>query len=60
MEAAVAAVIAEGAVRTYDMGGTTTTMEMARGRRGKLTHGAHVARRWSASMPRPREGGEGE
>jgi 3-isopropylmalate dehydrogenase len=29
LEAAVAAVIAEGAVRTYDMGGTATTMEMA-------------------------------
>jgi len=29
LEAAVAAVIAEGAVRTYDMGGAATTMEMA-------------------------------
>jgi isocitrate/isopropylmalate dehydrogenase len=29
LEAAVAAVIAEGAVRTYDMGGANTTMEMA-------------------------------
>jgi 3-isopropylmalate dehydrogenase len=29
LEAAVAAVIAEGAVRTYDMGGTATTMDMA-------------------------------
>ena len=29
LEAAVAAVIAEGAVRTYDMGGSATTMEMA-------------------------------
>jgi len=29
LEAAVAAVIAEGKVRTYDMGGNSTTMEMA-------------------------------
>jgi isocitrate/isopropylmalate dehydrogenase len=29
LEAAVAAVIAEGKARTYDMGGTTTTLEMA-------------------------------
>ena len=29
LEAAVAAVIAEGQARTYDMGGTTTTVEMA-------------------------------
>jgi isocitrate/isopropylmalate dehydrogenase len=29
LEAAVAAVIAEGKVRTYDMGGSSTTMEMA-------------------------------
>ena len=29
LEGAVAAVIAEGKVRTYDMGGTSTTMEMA-------------------------------
>lgn len=29
LEAAVAAVIAEGAVRTYDMGGANTTMQMA-------------------------------
>jgi isocitrate/isopropylmalate dehydrogenase len=29
LEAAVAAVIAEGVVRTYDMGGTSTTTEMA-------------------------------
>jgi len=30
LEAAVAAVIAEGRVRTYDMGGTASTLEMAR------------------------------
>jgi len=29
LEAATAAVIAEGAVRTYDMGGSATTLEMA-------------------------------
>jgi 3-isopropylmalate dehydrogenase len=29
LETAVAAVIAEGAVRTYDMGGGNTTTEMA-------------------------------
>jgi 3-isopropylmalate dehydrogenase len=29
LEAAVAAVIAEGTTRTYDMGGTATTIEMA-------------------------------
>jgi isocitrate/isopropylmalate dehydrogenase len=29
LEAAVAAVIAEGAVRTYDMGGSNSTLEMA-------------------------------
>jgi isocitrate/isopropylmalate dehydrogenase len=29
LEAAVAAVIAEGAVRTYDMGGSSTTTDMA-------------------------------
>ncbi len=29
LEDAVAAVIAEGKVRTYDMGGANTTMEMA-------------------------------
>jgi len=29
LDAAVAAVIAEGAVRTYDMGGGSTTTEMA-------------------------------
>ena len=39
LEAAVAAVIAEGKVRTYDMGGTATTMEMARGGGGKLLGG---------------------
>jgi 3-isopropylmalate dehydrogenase len=30
LEAAVAAVIAEGKVRTYDMGGTSTTLDMGR------------------------------
>jgi isocitrate/isopropylmalate dehydrogenase len=29
IERATAAVIAEGAVRTYDMGGSATTLEMA-------------------------------
>jgi isocitrate/isopropylmalate dehydrogenase len=29
LESAVAEVIAEGKARTYDMGGTTTTTEMA-------------------------------
>jgi isocitrate dehydrogenase (NAD+) len=36
LERAVAAVIAEGAVRTYDMGGTDTTMEMAEAVASKL------------------------
>jgi isocitrate/isopropylmalate dehydrogenase len=36
IEAAVAAVIAEGAARTYDMGGGNTTMEMAEAVAAKL------------------------
>ena len=36
LENAIAAVIAEGKVRTYDMGGKSTTMEMARAVAGKL------------------------
>jgi isocitrate/isopropylmalate dehydrogenase len=36
LEKAVAAVIAEGKVRTYDMGGTSTTTEMAEAVAGKL------------------------
>ena len=36
LEEAVAAVIAEGKVRTYDMGGTNTTMEMAEAVASKL------------------------
>jgi len=36
LEAAVAAVIAEGTVRTYDMGGSATTLDMARAIAGKL------------------------
>lgn len=36
LEAAVAAVIAEGDVRTYDMGGTSTTAEMAEAIAAKL------------------------
>lgn len=36
LEAAVAAVIAEGAVRTYDMGGSATTMGMAEAIAAKL------------------------
>lgn len=36
LEKAVAAVIAEGKVRTYDMGGTSTTMEMAHEIAGRL------------------------
>jgi isocitrate/isopropylmalate dehydrogenase len=37
LESAVAAVIAEGKVRTYDMGGDSTTMEMAAAIAQKLT-----------------------
>jgi isocitrate dehydrogenase (NAD+) len=36
LEAAVAAVIAEGKVRTYDMGGTSTTLDMGRAIAGAL------------------------
>jgi len=36
LETAVAAVIAEGKVRTYDMGGSATTLDMARAIAGKL------------------------
>lgn len=36
LEQAVAAVIAEGSVRTYDMGGSNTTLEMAEAIAGKL------------------------
>jgi len=36
LEAAVAAVIAEGRVRTYDMGGPASTLDMARAIAGKL------------------------
>jgi 3-isopropylmalate dehydrogenase len=36
IENAVAAVIAEGEVRTYDMGGSDTTLEMAQAIAGKL------------------------
>jgi len=36
LEAAVAAVIAEGAVRTYDMGGKATTLDMAKAIAGRL------------------------
>ncbi|MGV8041392.1 MAG: isocitrate/isopropylmalate dehydrogenase family protein [Thermoanaerobaculaceae bacterium] len=36
LEAAVAAVIAEGAVRTYDMGGSSSTLDMARAIASKL------------------------
>ncbi len=36
LENAIAAVIAEGRVRTYDMGGQSTTMEMAEAVAGKL------------------------
>ena len=36
LDAAVAAVIKEGQVRTYDMGGNQTTLEMARAIAGKL------------------------
>jgi 3-isopropylmalate dehydrogenase len=36
LEAAVAAVVAEGKVRTYDMGGSATTLDMARAIAGKL------------------------
>jgi isocitrate/isopropylmalate dehydrogenase len=36
LEQATAAVIREGKVRTYDMGGTSTTMEMAEAIAGHL------------------------
>jgi 3-isopropylmalate dehydrogenase len=36
IEEAVAAVVREGAVRTYDMGGSATTAEMARAIAAKL------------------------
>jgi isocitrate/isopropylmalate dehydrogenase len=36
LEAATAAVIAEGRVRTYDMGGSSTTLEMGRAVAGAL------------------------
>jgi isocitrate/isopropylmalate dehydrogenase len=36
LEAAVAEVIKEGKVRTYDMGGTSTTLQMAQAIAGKL------------------------
>ena len=36
IEDAVAAVIAEGEVRTYDMGGSATTLEMAEAIAGKF------------------------
>jgi len=36
LEGAVAAVIAEGKVRTYDMGGSSKTLEMAQAIAGKL------------------------
>ncbi|MBI4788233.1 MAG: isocitrate/isopropylmalate dehydrogenase family protein [Chloroflexi bacterium] len=36
LESAIAAVIAEGRIRTYDMGGTNTTREMAEAVAGKL------------------------
>jgi 3-isopropylmalate dehydrogenase len=42
LEAAVAAVIAEGATRTYDMGGSATTLDMARSIAGRL-HDVPVA-----------------
>jgi len=40
LEAASAAVIAEGRVRTYDMGGSSTTLEMGRAIAAKLPVGA--------------------
>ena len=36
VEQAVAEVIREGKIRTYDMGGTSSTLEMARAIAGKL------------------------
>ena len=38
LEHAVAAVIAEGKIRTYDMGGSNTTLEMGRAIAGMLAH----------------------
>ncbi len=43
LEAAVAAVIAEGKVRTYDMGGKATTLEMAHAVAAKIKTPAAVA-----------------
>ena len=43
LENAVAAVIAEGKVRTYDMGGKSTTIDMANAVVGKLKAGVAVA-----------------
>jgi 3-isopropylmalate dehydrogenase len=40
LEQAVAAVIAEGAVRTYDMGGSATTLELARAVAARVPAGA--------------------
>jgi isocitrate/isopropylmalate dehydrogenase len=36
LEAAIAAVIAEGKVKTYDMGGAASTLDMANAVAGKL------------------------
>jgi len=36
LETAIAAVIAEGEVRTYDMGGKSSTLDVARAVAGKL------------------------
>lgn len=36
LESAIAAVIAEGRVRTYDLGGTSSTLDIARAVVGKI------------------------
>jgi hypothetical protein len=55
----VAKVIAEGKVRTYDMGGSATTMQMADAIAGKLgaPGSAPVARAATAGKGRGKKGG---
>jgi isocitrate/isopropylmalate dehydrogenase len=65
VEAAVAAVIAEGRVRTYDMGGKATTIEMAQAIAEKLSPRRSTLRAMVESpvdelYDLADEGGEGE
>ena len=55
LEAAVAKVIAEGKVRTYDMGGSATTLEL-----GEAVARPDVRLPSSARRPAPRDGALGE